>query len=88
MNTPQPSVSYTVNRVRAWLSANDRGRWRTFAAAAHVDEKTLRLALRRSWNPTANTLQKLEALIPADWQPGDPVPKRKDAARQPSEAAQ
>jgi hypothetical protein len=82
MIEPQPSVSYTVERVRAWLSANDRGRWRMFAVAAGVDEKTLRLAVRKKWNPTYHTLQKLEALIPPGWQPGDPVPKPKAAAQQ------
>ena len=72
MHTPIPSVSLAVARVRAWLSANERPTWRTLADAAGVDEKTLRLAVRDSWNPTANTLQKLEALIPPGWRPGDP----------------
>ena len=70
MDTSYPSVSCAVERVRAWLAtANGRGELRALAAAARVDEKTLRLAGGKAWNPTVNTLQKLEALIPSDWQP-------------------
>jgi hypothetical protein len=86
MDTPFPSVSRVVARVRAWLSTNERPTWRSLAETAGVDEKTLRLAARDSWNPTASTLQKLEALIPPDWQPDDPMPKRK-AAKQAKAAA-
>jgi hypothetical protein len=78
--SPVTPVTQAVARVRAWLFANERPTWRTLAVAAGVDEKTLRLAARDSWNPTANTLQKLEALIPPDWQPGDTAPKSKAAA--------
>jgi len=77
MDKPHPSVSHAVARVRAWLSANGRDKRRSLAEAAGVDEKTLRLAVSKSWNPTVNTLRKLEALIPPNW-PSDQV-KRKDA---------
>jgi len=81
MHTLIPSVSLAVARVRAWLSANERPTWRTLADAAGVDEKTLRLSVGKSWNPTVNTLQKLEALIPPDWQPDQPTGAAVDGRR-------
>ncbi len=71
MNRARPARSLTsdaVARVQAWLAESDRPR-RQIAEQAGVHEKSLRLALARGWNPTARTLQKLEALIPANWTP-------------------
>lgn len=62
------SVSRAVARVQRWLASTDLSR-AEIAARASVDEKTLRLAARATWNPTANTLARLEALIPPDWSP-------------------
>jgi hypothetical protein len=64
----QPLVSQSVARVKAWLAANDANR-EEIATTAKVDEKTLRLAKEADWNPTRKTLEKLEALIPADFAP-------------------
>lgn len=69
MNT----VAAAIERVRAWRVANDLAPSR-FAAAAGVSEATLRHIDHENWNPTASTLEKLEVLIPANWQLGDPVP--------------
>ncbi len=66
------SVSRAVARVQRWLASTDLSR-AEIAARASVDEKTLRLAARATWNPTANTLARLEAIIPADYPPNDPV---------------
>ncbi len=66
-----------VARVRRWLAATRMPRGEVAARErldawldgpiAGVDEKTLRLAARPGWNPTANTLARLEALIPPEW---------------------
>ena len=59
-------TTLAVARVRRWLAATKMRRGEV-AARAGVDEKTLRLAARPGWNPTANTLARLEALIPPEW---------------------
>jgi hypothetical protein len=63
-----PSVAHSLARVRAWITNADRPKAQ-IADEAGVDEKTVRLAVGRDWNPTAKTLEKLEAIVPADWQP-------------------
>jgi hypothetical protein len=61
----QPTTPATVARVRAWI-ANAKQPNRHIAELAGVDEKTIRLAKTKpNWNPTADTLAKLEAIIPA-----------------------
>ena len=51
-----------------------------FAVESNVAEATLRDIDGADWNPTVRTLEKLEALIPRDWRPGDPVPAKGEAA--------
>lgn len=64
-----PLVSQSVARVRAWLAASEETKTK-IAADAGVDDKTVRLALKAApWNPTAETLERLEKLIPPNWQP-------------------
>ncbi len=48
-----PTITAALARVRRWLATTDLPR-PEIAARASVDEKTLRLAARDSWNPTAN----------------------------------
>lgn len=67
-----PTVSQSISRVRAWLAANVDRTKAEIAKEAGVDEKTVRLAYDRTWNPTASTLEKFEAIIPPDWQPSPP----------------
>ncbi len=70
-------ITQTISRIRAWLASSEEGTRSRIAADAGVDEKTVRLAIELDdWNPTAKTLRKLEAAVPADWQ----APKRKRAA--------
>ena len=78
----QPSVAQTIGRVQAWLAANHERSRAAIAEEAGVDEKTVRLACGPGWNPTVSTLQKFEAVIPANWNAGDPLPgaKRRKAA--------
>lgn len=70
------TVSQALSRIRAWLASIEKGSRSKIAEQAGVNEKTLRLATEDDWNPTADTLRKLEAIVPADWQPA----KRKRAA--------
>lgn len=67
------SAVSAVGRVRAWRVAKG---WtiHKFAGLADVSEATLRGIDGDDWNPTFRTMLKLEALIPAGWQAGDPVP--------------
>ena len=67
-----PTIPAALARVRRWLATTTLPRGE-IAARASVDEKTLRLAARDSWNPTANTLARLEALIPPNWSADHPV---------------
>jgi transcriptional regulator with XRE-family HTH domain len=73
----QPSLAtHSVSsRVLAWLQYSELPNAQ-IARSAGVDEKTIRNAKRGEWNPTVETLAKLEAVMPADWQP----PKKKRAA--------
>lgn len=67
---PIPTLSAQAkSRVRAWLAATDMTRTQ-ITNASKVNEKTIRLALKGTWNPTADTLSRLEMLIPSDWQQG------------------
>lgn len=63
-----PLVTQSKSRVRAWLASAEESRAK-IATQAGVHEKTIRLATTEKWNPTADTLARLEALIPHDWQP-------------------
>lgn len=59
----QPSIPHTVARVRAWLSGPDADHLK-IASEAGVDEKTIRLARHnKKWNPTVDTLQRLETVM-------------------------
>lgn len=66
-----PLVVQSKSRVLAWLAseATSPALRTKIAETAGVDEKTLRLAAKDRWNPTAETLAKLEEIIPHDWQP-------------------
>jgi transcriptional regulator with XRE-family HTH domain len=69
-------VSAARERVRAWIAASGMSK-AAIADAADVDEKTVRQAAGHDWNPTVNTLAKLAAIVPAEWQA---PPKRRRAA--------
>ena len=72
-------IDDTIARIRAWLLMSGATNL-SLAGAAGVDEKTIRQAQSKGWNPTVDTIRKLEALIPKDWKPGDPVPAKKARA--------
>lgn len=75
MQTASATLSAAA-RVRAWLCSNDRPSMQ-IAKEAGVDDKTIRNAIKGRWNPTVETLAKLEAVIPADWQ--QPAKRRRAA---------
>lgn len=80
MTDPVPNTSSAViARLRAWAAAKGWTKSR-FAAEAGVVDTTLRNFDAPTWNPTVETLEKLEAIVPRDWQPGDPLPEPKDEA--------
>lgn len=68
------TIGAAVYRVRAWADANH---WRKskYARKAGIIDTTLRDFNEPDWNPTVETLLRLEALIPDGWQAGDPVPR-------------
>ncbi len=72
------SIGAALDRVRAFRKFRDWAPFR-FATEAGVAEATLRGMDDRAWNPTVRTLERLEAIIPKDWQP-DAAPKRKAKA--------
>ena len=51
------------------------------ARRAGLDEKSVRQAGSKDWNPRAETLARLVALLPKDWQAGDTLPDLAVGAR-------
>jgi len=80
-----PDIDQALARVREFVTRSLASGVTASALAeeAGVDNKSVSLVLQPSWNPTASTLRKLEALIPEGWRPGMPVP----AAPAPDEPA-
>lgn len=67
-----PTSLTLVARIRAY--ARNRGWAKSrLAAEAGLQDTTLRHFDEAGWNPTLLTLRKLEAIIPADFEPGDVV---------------
>jgi hypothetical protein len=57
-----------IQRIRAFCADQKLSRNR-LAIMAGLVESSIRHMDRPNWNPTADTLRALEAVIPADWQP-------------------
>lgn len=74
-----PEVAQIVSRLRAFI---DKGGLSVadIADRSGVDEKIIRLIRKGDGNPTINTLEKLEKLVPGDWQPPAEPPSALDAA--------
>jgi ribosome-binding protein aMBF1 (putative translation factor) len=73
MAEPINTSSAVIARIRAWAAAKGWKKSR-FAAEAGLPDTTLRDFDSDDWNPTRNTLERLEALIPKTWQPGEATP--------------
>lgn len=70
-------IDKSIQRVRAYrchagLSVN------ALAVKAGMAESTLRRMDRPDWSPTADTLRRLEAIIPADFGSTDPAAEAVD----------
>lgn len=59
-----------LDRYRAFARSTGWGISR-LAREAGLADRTLKDIFDLGWNPTGDTLRKLEALIPADFEPGD-----------------
>lgn len=62
------SVQHSISRVRAFMKAEGLSR-RALAEKAKIGDTTIRNIDEPDWNPTAETLTKLEAVIPAEFVP-------------------
>ena len=65
----------TISRLRDFLAQSDATN-AALAAEVGVDEKVIRQARQPDWNPRAETLRRMERLIPADWQAETTQPQR------------
>jgi ribosome-binding protein aMBF1 (putative translation factor) len=71
-------IERSIDRVRAFRKAMGWSIHR-FATEASVADSTIRPMDANDWSPTADTLKKLEAVIPPDFFPPSPV-KTSEAA--------
>ncbi len=82
MANPPRIVDHAIARIRAY--ARHRG-WKKsrLASEAGMQDTTLRDFDKEGWNPTADTLRRLEAIVPPDFMPaGAPsaAPRQESAA--------
>ena len=74
-------VEESMHRIRSFARSEGLTKG-VLAARAGMRDTTLRGFDRPDWNPTATTLKKLEATIPASYRAAPPVPH--GVARMPS----
>lgn len=77
MNTA-PDLDAAISRIRHWLQQSGQTN-AALAAAAGVDEKTIRQAATAGWNPTMSTLRKVVAVVPHNWHPAPRQPRKRAA---------
>jgi len=70
-----PSIQATIERIRAFARAKGWAKSR-LAVEAGMRPTVLRDFDQPDWNPTADTLRRLEAIIPKTFQ----APRRRKAA--------
>jgi len=73
MSTAAPELSAVLNRIRSWAAANAL-KPATLARLAGIAEVVTRDMSDDDWSPSSRSIRRLEALIPAGWKPGDPLP--------------
>ncbi len=73
------AVDQAVTRIRAFAAAKG---WRKsrLAREAGMQDTTLRNFDDPDWNPTLDTVRRLEALIPGDFDPSAPAQASSEAA--------
>lgn len=66
-------TTFTIlNRVRAFCLQADVPRYR-IARKAGLPDGILAKVEQDDWNPTVSTLERLRAVIPEEWEPGDAI---------------
>lgn len=75
MSTMQTAIA----RIRAWRKAEGIS-YRRLALDAGLSVNALQVIDEPTWNPTYETLQRLEALIPEDFAPTSPAEGEPDRA--------
>lgn len=73
MPTAVPDLSAVLDRIRGWAAANAL-KPATLARQAGIAEVVTRDMDDAGWSPSSRSIRRLEALIPAGWKPGDPLP--------------
>jgi len=61
-------TDYAIARIRAYLKENGMAKFR-LAVLAKVPEGCTREVNKKTWNPTAKVLRKIEGVIPDDFTP-------------------
>lgn len=74
-----PTLAAVLDRLRSYCRA--RG-WSPgqLASEAGLSRGTLSRLFEQDWLPSGSTISAIERLIPAHWQPGDPVPATEAAS--------
>ena len=72
-------INQSIARVRAFRQAKGWSILR-FATEAGMGESTIRRMDDPAWSPNAETLRRLEALVPESFSPGLPVKRKRSAA--------
>ncbi len=62
------TIDYTIQRIRDFRKSMGYARFR-LATLADLSENAVRKMDSKNWNPTLETLKKLESLIPPDFTP-------------------
>lgn len=79
MHTPE--IGAVLARVRAYRTAANLSK-SAFALKTGLSRMALMGIDDADWSPTSDTLKKIEAVIPANWREGDPLPvEQSDAAQ-------
>jgi ribosome-binding protein aMBF1 (putative translation factor) len=72
-------IDRTIERIRAYRRARGWSILR-FAKEADMGESTIRYMDRPDWSPTADTLRRLESVIPPEFEAGAADASADDAA--------
>lgn len=75
-----PDLSAVLDRIRGWAAANNL-KPATMARQAEIAEVVTRDMADPAWSPSSKSIRRLEALIPAGWQVGDPLRCRRRRGR-------
>ena len=74
----QPGLDEVLNRLRAYRRAANLS-YSALAGRAALSRAALLGMDRSDWGPASATIRAVEALIPAGWEPGQPLPSGHEA---------